>query len=419
VAGRTTEQIHLRYGRSGSVDLELDESRVRGVFPGPAAVDDLRRTLRSALEAPLDFTPLEQAVIPDDRVVLALDRDVPEAATLVAEVWERLATRGVDPAKVTVLQPADQGAGPAEDPRRALPADVRGVVGWEVHEATPHETSPEEGKLHYLATTAAGERIYLSGTLLDADVVISIGRVGFDPLLGYRGTNSVFYPGLSSAEAVKRSHGQGHSELGSEDERPLRQVVDEIGWLLGTQFTVQVVPGTAGGASEVLAGSAESVFRKGRELVAERWTVRLPERVDTAVVAVDHDAGGHGWQQVAAALAVARQLVSRDGRIVVLSELAEAPGEGIEQLRRAESPRDVFRTLRQTAPPDLQAATQFAQAVDWARVYLLSRLDSDLVEELFCVPVESAAEVSRLLAADDESCVFLGSAQHAEGRVGP
>jgi nickel-dependent lactate racemase len=414
VAGRTTETIHLRYGRSGSVDLELDEGRVRGVFPGPPAVEDLRRAVRTALEAPLDFPPLERAVIPDDRVVLALDRDVPGAETVVAEVWERLASRGVDPARVTILQPADQSAGPPADPRQALPAGVRDAVVWEVHEAT----SEEEGKLHYLATTAAGERVYLSGTLLDADVVVSVGKLEFDPLLGYRGTNSVFYPGLSTAEAVKRSHGQGHSELGPEDDRPLRQMVDEIGWLLGTQFTVQVVPSAEGGVSDVLAGSVESVFRKGRELVAERWTTRLGERVDTAVVAVGHDAGGHGWPQVAAALGVARRLVSRDGRIVVLSELAEAPSEGIEQLRRVDSPRDVFSLLRQAAPPDLLAATRFAQAVDWARVYLLSRLDSDLVEELFCVPVESAAEVSRLLAGSDESCVFLGSAQHAEGRVG-
>jgi hypothetical protein len=28
------------------------------------------------------------------------------------------------------------------------------------------------------------------------------------------------------------------------------------------------------------------------------------------------------------------------------------------------------------------------------------------------------AEVSRLLAADDDTCVFIGSAQHADARIG-
>ncbi len=291
---------------------------------------------------------------------------------------------------------------------------MRDKVVWHVHESVPEE----EGSLHYLATTAAGERIYLAGQLLDADVIISIGRMGFDPLLGYRGTNSAFYPGLSTAEAVKRSHGQGHSELGSEDERPLRQMVDEVGWLLGSQFTIQVLPAAEGGVSQIVAGATDSVFRKARQELSDLWTVHVADRVETVVVAVEEDAGGHGWNQVASALAVAKRLVAHDGRIIVLSQLESAPGEGIEMLRRAEEPRDAFRPLRQIGPSDLIAATQFAQAVDWGRVYLLSRLDSDLVEDLFCVPIENEAEVARLIAADDESCLFIGSAQHADAKVG-
>lgn len=414
MAGRTTESIHVQYGRDGALDLQIDESRLRGVFLGPPADNDPVERLKAALSSPLDYPPLEQAVIPDDRVVLVLDRDVPEAETIIAAVWNRLKDRGVEPAQVTVLQPADQNASAASDPRLALPADIRGQVGWQVHEAH----SEESGALHYLATTASGERIYLSGTLLDADVVISIGRMGFDPLIGYRGTNSVFFPGLSTSEAVKRSQGQGHAELGPDDERPLRQMVDEIGWLLGTQFTIQAIPAAGGGLSDIIAGSVESVFRKGRNLLAERWTVRLSERVDTVVVAVDEDAGGHDWSQVATALSVAKRLVVRDGRIIVLSQLAKSPGQGVELLRHAEEPMDVVRSLRETVPDDLTAASQFAEAVDWARVYLLSKLDSDLVEELFCVPVENDAEIVRLLTSGDESCVVIGSAQHVHAKIG-
>jgi len=414
VAGRTTQSIHLRYGHAVSIDLEVDESRIRGVFTGPPAAQDGRGLLRTVLESPLDFPPLEQAVIPDDRVVLVLDRDVPSGPMIVAEVWDRLHQRGIEPASLTVLQPSDLSSEAPSDPRSELPAAVRDKVVWSVHESVPEE----EGRLHYLATTAAGERIYLAGEVLDADVIISVGRIGFDTLLGYRGTNSVFYPGLSTAEAVKRAHGQGHSELGSDDERPLRQMVDEVGWLLGSQFTIQVLPAADGGVSQIFAGATESVFRKARQELSELWTVHVGDRVETVVVAVEEDAGGHGWNQVASALAVAKRLVSRDGRIIVLSQLEAAPGEGIEMLRRAEEPRDAFRPLRQVGPADLIAATQFAQAVDWGRVYLLSRLDSDLVEDLFCVPIENEAEVARLLAADDESCLFIGSAQHADAKVG-
>ena len=36
----------------------------------------------------------------------------------------------------------------------------------------------------------------------------------------------MFYPGLSNTEAFTKSLGQGHSELGPDDDRPLRQLDD-------------------------------------------------------------------------------------------------------------------------------------------------------------------------------------------------
>ena len=40
-----------------------------------------------------------------------------------------------------------------------------------------------------------------------------------------------------------KARGQGHAELGPDDERPLRQLGDEVGWLLGSLFTVQTSRG--------------------------------------------------------------------------------------------------------------------------------------------------------------------------------
>jgi hypothetical protein len=64
----------------------------------------------------------------------------------------------------------------------------------------------------------------------------------------------------------------------------------------------------------------------------------------------------------------------------------------------------------------MSAATQFASAADWARVYLVSKLPGGMVDELFMVPVENDRELAKLLAGE-ESCVVLGSAQHTYGEV--
>ncbi|MBT4863639.1 MAG: hypothetical protein HON53_00775, partial [Planctomycetaceae bacterium] len=48
--------------------------------------------------------------------------------------------------------------------------------------------------------------------------------------------------------------------------------------------------------------------------------------------------------------------------------------------------------------------------------YLLSKLDGDVVEDLFMTPLANGEEASRLLQGD-ETCLFLPSAQHTFGRV--
>lgn len=402
--------VTLKYGEQGRFECEVEAGRILAAPDAPQPSPQFADDLRDALEHPLDFPPLEQAVIPDDHVVLALDRATPEAAELIAAVWPILARRGVPPENVTVIQPACLNGRPQSDPRAALPAAVRQQIAWRLHDPTDLQAC------RYLASTANGERVYLAQPVVDADVVVSIGHLAFDPVIGHSGTNSVLYPGLSSTEAVQKAHGQGHSELDPENERPLRQMIDEIGWLLGTQFSIQVIPAVGGGAAQVLAGASDSVFRRGRELLARQWLVEVPERPDVVVAAIERDSGGHTWTQIGAALASARNLVVRGGKIILLTELDEEPGPGLELLQQCDNPRDALKPLRTLTPPDLIPATQLATAVDWADVYLLSRLDSDLVEDLFMIPLSNEREARRALGGT-ESCVFLQSAQHTYGRV--
>lgn len=402
--------IRLSYGREGRFTCEVDAERVLAAPTAPPPNPHFVEDLREALRRPLEFPPLEQAVIPDDRVTLAVDRHTPGAADLVAAVWDVLAQRGVRAENVTVIQPSALDDAPLADPRSSLPEPVRRQMGWTIH------NPQRKGECTFLGATASGERISLSRTVVDADVALSIGEMAYDSLLGYRGTNSVFYPGLSSPEAISRAHGQGHRELGPEDIRPLRQMVDEVGWLLGTQFAVQVVPSAGDGVADVLAGAGDAVFRKGRELLAERWLVELDERPEIVVAAVDADSRGHGWRQIGAALETARNLVAHGGKIVVLSEVSTEPGRGMQRLRECESPRDAIRPLREEAPPDLIAATQLANAADWADVYLLSGLPAEVVEEFFLIPLDEEREVRRLLEGGG-SCAFLDAAQKRYGRV--
>ncbi len=402
--------MSLKYGSQGRFSLEIDSERVVASPPAPEPNPRFAEELEQALAHPLDFPPLEQAVIPGDRVTIALDRYTPESPAIIKAVWNVLSRRDVRPEDVLILQPAERDAPELIDPRGGLPADVRNVVEWKIHD-------PEsEDACTYLASSTTGERIYLARDIVDRDFVLPIGPVAYDSLLGYRGTGSVLYPGLSTADAIARGQGQGHHELGPDEERPLRSLIDEILWLLGVQFAIQVVPSTGGSVAHVLAGACDSVFHEGKRLLNEDWMVELETRPDIVVAAVDCDARGHGWEQIGAALETARNLVARKGKIVLLTELSASLGAGLEILRETRNPRDAIRPLRKLAPADLVAATQLAGAVEWADVYILSRLNSELVEDLFMTPLADEREAVRLLTGD-ATCLFLEGAQHTLGRI--
>ncbi|QDT37494.1 lactate racemase domain-containing protein [Stratiformator vulcanicus] len=405
-----THQYSIHYGTDRCLELDLPVEQVTGHFTGPARLADVTATLESALDDPVEFPKLEESVIPGDQVVVVVDARTPHLPELTAAVIERLVRAGIDADGITVV-PSSKTMADSGDVAEST-EDAR-------YQNIKHDPG-SEAACRYLASTSTGERIYLSSHVIDADVVISIGLTAFDPLLGYCGTNSVFYPWLSNVEAIQRIRGAGHRELGPDDERPLRQTVDEIGWLLGTQFTVQAVAGAGGGISQLLAGGTEPVFRRLKRYQTESWKLSQPERSETVVVAVDSalgDSPGQAWSRLAAAVDVARRLVCRDGRIVVLTDLSEEPPAEIAALARFDQPIDVVSALkRENAAVDLGDTSRLVDALDWARVYLLSQLGSDLVEDLFFIPLEHEDEVRRLLSSEDE-ILIVGSAQHAFGEV--
>lgn len=400
----------LNYGLEGRFRFEMDSERVVAAHVAPDSLADPRHSVAEALAHPTEYPPLDQCVIPDDRIVLVLDRHTPCSAELIAEVWGALARRGVKPADVTILHPADFRGPSPSDPRTALDASVREEIRWVVHDSTVSSDCA------YLATTAGGERVYLSRVAMDADVVIPIGPLSFDPVLGYRGTHSVLYPGLSDVDAMRKAVGQGHDELTPDDSRPLRQLIEEVAWLLGSQFAVQVIPASGTGISEVIAGQADAVFKRGRQRLTKTWRMDVPERPELVIAAVEADAAGHTWAQIARALDTARRIVARDGRVLLLTELAEQPSDGIRLISECRAPRDALQPLRTAAPPDLISATQLAHAIDWTNVYLLSKLDPQLVEDLFMIPLASVDEAQRLISGN-EPCAIVGGAQHTSVRL--
>lgn len=346
---------------------------------------------RNSMLEPLGYPEITRCAVPGDRVIIAADPETPFVADLIIEVCEQLKLIPDEGVHMTLLLPQDPEAQDWQWLKDQLPLHLQEQLTFHIHNPA------EKTSIGYLASSANGERIYLNTLLTDADLIVSIGFIAFDSLLGFRGTSSSLYPTFSNTDTLRTAHTQGHPELSPNQQRVFRELVDEVGWLLGTQFTVQVVPGTSKRPTAILSGLPDVVMERGRDLVNETWRVTLDEHVDGVVLTIP---GGplFGWKQLGAALEQASTLVPQGGRIVVIADLSEPQGPGATMLRRCQEPEDLLKPLRREPTVDAVEISQLIHALRRARVYLLSKLPTEVVEELGMIALADANELQRLVS---------------------
>jgi nickel-dependent lactate racemase len=399
LAGGAAMKVEIEVGQD-RLALEVPESRLVPAQPQSPApvVSDLRDAVRKALEEPIRFPSLRRALTPDDHVTVVLDEHLTPRPELLIPLFEHLASAQIGPPAVTLVSPTEESR---QRWLGVLPESYRGAK-VETHD-------PQDRRhLSYLATTRGGRRIYLNRSAVEADQLVVLTRRGYDPLLGYAGSEGALYPVLSD-EGTQRELAENLSMAAPEEaEWPVREEAGEVAWLLGAPFLIQIIDGTGESVAHVVGGTADS-SADGQQLLNSHWRTVLPQRADTVVASLSGDPRHHDFHDLAHALACASRIVKPNGRIVLLSHAACNLGPGAEILRQTDDPNEALTQLREHGAADLGAAFQWANAVQEASVYLLSNLPAETAEELFVTHLENARQVQRLIDTNG-TCVFLPDA---------
>jgi nickel-dependent lactate racemase len=181
---------------------------------------------------------------------------------------------------------------------------------------------------------------------------------------------------------------------------------------LGIHFTTQLIPGGGRSILHVVAGQSEAVRRQGQRLYGEAWSWPVPQPAALVVAAIEGNASQQTWQDFGRALDTASAVVEDGGSIAVCCELTGKPGAAMQQLAGARSRHEAMQRIRRERPADAIPAAQLARALDRGKVYLLSRLDSAVVDALDMVYVAAPEELDRL-ARQHRSCLLLSNASLA------
>ncbi len=395
----------LRYGTDSSIRLEWpgDTLVAECGTPRQPPLENPAKAVAAVLAEPLDYPPLARGVTPSDRVVLALEEGVPQAGEIVAAVIAALMAAGVDPDGVMVLRSLADVSRGVPDPCRFLPETLRKRVKLATHDPENRD------RLAYLTLSARGEPLLLNRAIVEADMVLPIGCLSSRKAAFYHGIHAAVFPTFADRATLDRFRLEELRHTRQSAKRERVHECDEVGWLLGLNFTIQVVPGAGDEILHVLAGQFASVRRRGRELYEAAWSWWVPRQASLVLAAIQGSSLHQTWQNVARALAAAGPLVEDGGAIAVCCELAAEPGPAVRCLARSRAREAALHKVCRDCPEDALAAAELAKALDRVDVYLLSRLEESLVEELEMAPVNRPEELMRLVRRYP-SCIVLSNA---------
>ncbi len=401
----------LHYGTGSSVTLPFaagSPPEIRGI-PQGEPLHNPAAAVADTLKQPLDYPPLSQMTTPGDRVVIPLGSGIPQIAQVTAAVVETLLAAGIAPDGITVLRSESDSATDIESPLHLL----RPIVAERIR-LIKHESANRRG-LAYLAASEGGEPILLNRVLTDADIVLPIGCMEREKTTGYFGIHSSIYPEYSDQKTKARFR-KSDSLTSNGHHRELKHEVNHVAWILGVNFTIQVIPAAGDRIMHVLAGQSDAVRHRGRELYREIWNSSVQDRPKLVIAAIEGNESNQTWENVGRALEMGAQLVEDGGGIAVCCDLAAEPGPAIQRMLAAQSRDEALRHIRRDNPSDAVPAMQLAHALENSRVYLLSKLKPNLVEDLDMMPLDGPDELIRL-AQRNPSCLVLANADRAMVRV--
>jgi lactate racemase-like protein len=367
------------------------------------SIDAIQETVAQAFDQPLDFPPLEETLMPGDRVAIVPSVDLPDRADLVGAVCNYLIHAGVDPKNICVLLPEPIRRADTEPTELRFQQDLLETIDSDI-EILLHKPESETD-LAFLSTNEEGSPVMLNRQLVDADVVIPINhfRIGADE---YYGMFDPLWPRMSNRETLARFSNLKSSDRRGRRHKRLTQEADWVGWVLGSIFTVQVITGPEAKTAHFLAGQLDPVRAQANELYRSIWQCEIDRPADLAILVLGGSSQEQSWKQLVDAIGSVEQILKPNAQIAVCSQLVDPPGQAIRLLAEAASREEATAAIhRAETIPDSSEALRLAEMLENHSLFLLSGLDPYLVEEYGIVPVDSLEQLVRL--AESSHSVLL------------
>lgn len=385
-------KLELGFG-TGVQTVTVQDVNVRDILtPNPVTYDLTGEAeVRRALEQPIGSPGLGEIVRPGEKIAIItsdITRPCP-TYVMMPPLLDELYAAGIKPADITLVFALGSHRKHTETERRKL-AGERAFAEIACIDGDPATAI-------HMGETRGGTPVDIVETVAKADRRICLGNIEYHYFAGYSGGAKAIMPGVSTRAAIQSNHRMMVDPLscaGNLTTNPLRADIEEAAGICGVDFILNVVLDEHKKIIRAVAGDVTQAHRAGCAFLDSLYEKKISERADIVIVSQGGAPKDLNLYQTQKALDNAKHAVKKGGIIILVGACQEGLGEKVfeDWILRAEKSQDLIEWVRTDFKLGGHKAAAIAMVLEDADIYLVSKMEAELVRKSFLTPFDSVQE---------------------------
>jgi nickel-dependent lactate racemase len=385
--------MELQYGK-GSVHIDFPEKNVRDVLQlKHTDCRPLHELLTESVTHPCGASRLSKLLRsnkPTDVVILVSDRtrSIAHYSEILTFLVGEIVDAGVDEKNIEFVVALGTHRAHTHEENSALYGALVSDFRFSNHDCHQHCVS--------IGTTSTGLDVQVNKRVRDADFVIATGKIDFHYMAGFSGGRKAVLPGIASYATIRNNHcklRRAGVAFGALQKNIIAEEMAEAARLFGLGYVLNVVETSDNRTAHVYCGAPECAFAEGVAYFTTQRSVAVTEKVDCVIVS----AGGYPHDKTLYAshksLNSVVRAVDKGGAVVLVAQCCEGVGNEAFMRNMRENSCDTLLTCNEnTIEIGGHRAFVTAQLLTDYKVYVLSDLDPDILEQMHFIPIRSVDE---------------------------
>jgi len=262
---------------------------------------------------------------------------------------------------------------------------------------TSHD-SRDEKSLVFLGTSKNGTPLSVNRALFENDGVIIIGSVEPHYFAGYTGGRKAIMPGIASYESIEKNHKMalaGEAKSRNLIGNPVHQDMIDILSLIKDVpiFSIQTVMDSDHQVYKTFAGDLVKSFDAAIKAADEVFAVSVKEKADI-VISVAKSPMDLDLYQSQKAIDNGKLALKKGGILIFVAACKDGIGSQpfYKLLSNSDTPSLVLDKIKKEYQLGYHKAGKMAEIMEWATIYGVSTLQSEILKNIFITKFETLEE---------------------------